>query len=431
VNPTKHQDDLRPGASTTSRINIALSAAVFTLSSLTYFALPNEGFEGNAEILILPLLFFGIVVVLMLLSPKRWPSRGSLWGGEGSAVVWLLPIFTLLPSLFSSYGRSFQYWILDSAVLILCRLYGARVPLRDVVEGLFWSGVLVIASVLFFAGELLLDAINTLSRFVAFGFHPNTLAFILGTFYPVALWQLIAGRLFKKILAGFCALACLLIIFLASSRGSLVAVLASSVIAGALYCIHKKRFKLLFVTPVLLCFLIGISLNGSALDTVWQWMDQILQLSSGDRGIGSGFSGRLEEWRATWVLLLRGIWIYGNGARSSDAFPFPVDNGYLVLLYDLGIVPFCLVVGRFIRILARAFRNYVQTGASIDLILFFLLLSFLLNNLTARFLFGVGNTSSLFAILLLASPWATLSAARLMPSRPLPGNAPNAGTVPA
>lgn len=397
---------------TTSRINIILAATIFTLSSSTFFMLADQDLGENARILILPLLFFGIVVALVLLFPKRWPKRAAFFSGEGSAIVWLVPLFTFLPSLFSSYGKSFQYWLLDFVILVLCRLYSTRVPLRDVLEGLFWSGAVVIAALLFLAGQLLIDAINTLSRFSAFGFHPNTLAFILATYFAVALWQISVGPFYKRVLGAFIAVACFLIIFLASSRGTLVATVAGGVVVSAMYCVHERKFNLLLGIPVLLCLAIVIFVRTSSFGDAWESIDQVLQISGGERGIGSGMSGRLTEWHDTWGLLRRGSWLYGNGVRSSDNLLFSVDNGFLVLLHDMGIVPFFLIVGRFVSILWQSFRRYMTTGGDLELILFFLLLTFLLNNVTARYLFGVGNPFSLFAVMLFASPWVTLSAGR-------------------
>jgi len=276
-------------------------------------------------------------------------------------------------------------------------------------EGIFWSGFLVVATLLFFAGELLLDAVNTLARFSAFGFHPNTLAFLLGTYFAVAVWEVAVAPLYKKILGALTALACLFVIFLASSRGSLVAAVVSSLIVGVMYCVHERKFKLLWGIPILLCLAIGIFIRSSSFGDVWESIDQVLQISSGGRGMGSGMSGRLDAWQHTWAVLLKGSWIYGNGVRSSDDLPYPVDNGFLVLLYDMGIVPFFIIVGRFISILRQAFRCYMATGNDLHMILFFVLLGFLINNIPERFLFGVGNPSSLFAVMVFASPWVGLS----------------------
>jgi hypothetical protein len=396
---------------TTSTINIALAATVFTLSSVTFFALDldTEDLAEKAKILVLPLLFLGLVVLIVLLFPKRWPKQAALFTGEGSTVVWLVPLFTLLPSLFSNFEKSFQYWLLDFIILVLCRLYTVRVPLHDVLQGIFWSGVTFAAAVLIFAWELLLNAISTLTRFMPFGFHPNTIAFILATYFAVALWQIVVGPLYKKILGGFTAIVCLVVIFLASSRGSLLAALISTIVVSLMICIYEKRYRMLLMVPLVLSLAIAVFVQSSLFKDAYDLADQVLQFSGGSRGIGSGMTGRFSEWRITWALLLRGSWVYGNGVRASDGLTYPVDNGLLVLLYDMGIVPVLLIIGRFAFILWQSYHRYVTLGSDMDLVLFFLLLSFLLNNITARFLFGVGNPSSLFAVMLLASPWVSLA----------------------
>ncbi len=103
-----------------------------------------------------------------------------------------------------------------------------------------------------------------------------------------------------------------------------------------------------------------------------------------------------------------GTWLLGRGLRFTDTMEPLIDDSYLVLLYELGLIPTVLITLRFIMIL-RAFVttyfNAVEPGwKRLSFTCSLLLLVFLVNNVVARYLFGVGNPYSLLAFLLYAAP---------------------------
>jgi len=147
----------------------------------------------------------------------------------------------------------------------------------------------------------------------------------------------------------------------------------------------------------------------------YAFADQVLQLSQEYRGIDSGFSGRFDKWRATANVLSDGSWIFGKGIRSSDSMQDNlIDNSYLVILYEVGLIPLLLITWRFLYVSRRFLSGYFQSTDKeqryVCLVCGMLMAVFLVNNIVARFLFSVGNPYSLAALLLFATP------TRLLPS---------------
>jgi len=388
-------------SSKSSVLDITVIAAIFALSFATYF---TE--EMHLAIQLVPVIVLAAFVVLQLLFPRRWPKRAALFSGEGSLVLWLIPILTCVASLESKSEKSPQYWALMAGVLLLGRLLASRISLREMVDGFFWSGLLCMVLLLVLGGSALRQSIDTLARFSDFGFHPNTLGFIFAGYFAVSTWKIMAGRWFERTGAGFLGITCLLIIFFASSRGSLVAIGASLLGVSLLWCLRRRNWKMLIAVSLLTPMLVWGFMKTTGFGDAADYTDKVLQLSQGDRGVDSGLTGRLPHWQDTWSRLARGSWFYGNGVRASDGLPFAVDNGFLVVLYDLGIVPFLLIIGRFATLLWRFCCRYFARGASLDLAVVLILSIFLVNNIVDRYLFGVGNPFSLMVFIMLVAPWS-------------------------
>jgi hypothetical protein len=396
-----NQGQLEPDESPTHsrRLNVLFIAIVFIFSFLTYF---TEDLDPRIQAV--PIVVFAFFVALQLMFPRKWRNKASIFAGEGTAVLWLVPVFSLGGSLASTYDKSIWYWTLDAFVLVSARLFAGRVSLREILDGFYWSGVICVGLLLAVTGDALIQAIETLERFTELGFHPNTLAFILIGFLAVAIWQVFVGPAYKKILGAITALACSFVIFYASSRGSLVAILVSAGATVTIICIRRRRLDLLLICLGFSICIFWLAAKSNAFDGIYDYIDRVLELSIGGRAMGSGMSGRVDEWSKTWSLLSHGSWFYGNGVRASDNLLFPVDNSFLVLLYDLGVIPSILIVGRLGIISWKFLRGYQSTGGDIEIVSLFMILAFTINNFTARYLFGVGNPFSLLMILYLVSP---------------------------
>ncbi|MEJ2421993.1 MAG: hypothetical protein P8018_09855 [Acidobacteriota bacterium] len=129
-----------------------------------------------------------------------------------------------------------------------------------------------------------------------------------------------------------------------------------------------------------------------------------LQLNTEGRGLDSGFSGRIVRWETTAAALSeRGIWAFGAGYRTSTReLGFTVDNGYLTVLYENGILALVFIVIQLSWCLWITTRRYLIELDPYRRKLFMLyaaiLVAFLVNNFFDRYLFGLGNPFSLLAL---------------------------------
>jgi O-antigen ligase len=140
-----------------------------------------------------------------------------------------------------------------------------------------------------------------------------------------------------------------------------------------------------------------------------------LAITDQNRGFDSGFTGRFDKWQTTLNILSDGTWLFGKGIRSSDSMSDNlIDNSYLVILYELGIIPLLLITLRFCsagkRSIGAFWHARNDSGKWFYLYCVMFLAVFLANNFVARFLFSIGNPYSFVALLLFLTPADRLSA---------------------
>jgi len=388
---------------------------VFTLSFLTYVA---ENL--TASLMLVPLvLFAALVYVRVFLSKSALQAVGSLLDPDGLLYVLFIPALTFGSSLESTYNKSPGYWLVDTLCLILARLYLTVVSIRELFEAFFWSGILSVGIFTVWGFSSLMHSVETLERLEPNSFHPNFLGFVLAAYFCAMVWKLLTGGWVEKILAGLVSFLCLAIIFYASSRGAIVAILVGCLTVGAMAIVHavksrRKRFLRMGFLAIALLPLIAFSIQRLEwTQDAADFVDQVLSLSSPGRGIDSGFTGRADKWRTMTSVFYDGTWLLGRGIRSSSDMQPAIDNGYLVVLYELGVFPLILIVWRFLSILGSSvkgyFRAFTREQRRFSLACCLLIVVFLVNNIVERILFGVGNPLSLLALLLFVAPTSQLN----------------------
>lgn len=392
-------------------LNRILLTLVFTLSFLTY-VVP----EVTVPVQMAPLILFaGLVFFKVICSNSLLRAVGSLFKLDAIYFVFFLSVFILATSIESTYDKSFTLAGLICICLVLARLYMTVVPIREVLEAYFWSGILCMVIFIAVGFTALMRSIETLERFTPFSFHPNLLAFLLAGYFCVMVWKFISGGWGMKILCGLVGFACLAIIFFAASRGSLVGIFVGLLfIVGMEFVRANKgqrkkilRFSLLGAALLLGLFLYVQNLEGT--HTTLSYVDEVLQLSDDYRGYSTGLSGRLVRWEETLRVFTDGTFLIGRGLRYTDLSEATIiDNSYLVILYEVGLVPLVLITWRFFDILRRFigayFRAMTQSQRLFALAGSLLLVVFMVTNIVDRYLFGVGNPYSLVAFMLFATP---------------------------
>ncbi len=162
---------------------------VFVLSFFTYLV-PDL----TASVQLAPLLLFAaLVVVRVLFSISNLRALGSLFELDGLVFVVFLSFLMIGPSMASSYDKSTEYALLISVCLILARLYMAVVPIREVLEAFFWSGIVSVGLFVPLSFATLMQSIQTLDRFGYENLQNNILAFLLTGYLCVAVWKFFTG----------------------------------------------------------------------------------------------------------------------------------------------------------------------------------------------------------------------------------------------
>jgi exopolysaccharide production protein ExoQ len=387
---------------------------VFVLSFLTYLA-P----ELTASVQLAPLLLFAtLVVVRVLFSISNLRAVGSLLELDGLVFVVFLSLLMMGPSMASSYDKSTAYALLISACLILARLYMAVVPIREVLEAFFWSGIVSVALFVPLSFAALMQSVQTLDRFGYVNLQTNILAFLLTGYLCVAVWKFFTGGWCMKILTGAIGVCCAVMIFFTSSRGALIGGFIGCCFGAGMAFLRADKDRRLWLARrtalVASVFVIALLFFQSlpSVKAAYDYLDQALAITSPDRGVDSGFTGRFDNWKRTMGPLSGGNWLLGRGMRSSDSIYPMIDNSYLVILYDLGLFPLILITWRFLSILRRFlnayFRALDESQRKLYLVCCVLMVMLLAINIVERFLFGVGNPYSLLALLFFATPTSVI-----------------------
>jgi O-antigen ligase len=292
------------------------------------------------------------------------------------------------------------------------------VPVRDVFLSFCWSGLLSVPLFVVLGSQEIIQSVTTLGRLTPFNFHPNLLAYLHAGYFAALTWKFMTCGWRGKVFTGLVAFACLFIIFFASSRGSLVALAVGCGFILSLAALRQIRNRTMtmshpFIWAGTVVVVIGIaSPQLKYVENAYGFVDDVLQLSNSERGIGSGLTGRTAMWTETMKVFSDGSWITGHGVRSADAWAATreasIDNSYLVILYDLGLVSILLITGRFVYILFTLVKSYLRAIQDGQRMLYLgmtlVMVVFLVNNIVERDMFAVGNPFSLFAMLLFITP---------------------------
>ncbi|MGH7217312.1 MAG: O-antigen ligase family protein [Nitrospiraceae bacterium] len=185
------------------------------------------------------------------------------------------------------------------------------------------------------------------------------------------------------------------IIILTSSRAAAVAAFVG---LGMVVWLRLRASR----RPVLLLAGIGLLLAVVVMiaygDVIYRTVDRFYALSTADRGVTSGASGRVTAWKWTWDLFIRNP-VFGVGFRAHE-YLLKADssshNGYLATLAEVGILGFLGVLYLTMRGLHLLWAGSQKPGPGFSQsILFGLCVAYLLLAVFERYLINVGNPTSL------------------------------------
>jgi len=227
--------------------------------------------------------------------------------------------------------------------------------------------------------------------------------------------QKILHKLFFAVLVGVAFLFCIA----ASSRGGLISASLGIVTVYAFAIWQdktKRKYFLLFLLLVIfsLFFLHGI-------DKITGYLSSMLEFNSSDRGVNSGLTGRTDNWDKLLATIFSSIKavLLGNGLRSGgvEVLGYAIDNGYLNMLYETGLVLTIFFVLSMIVNANKLRKSLLDVPNAIKAVALGLFVFILFESIVARYLLSIGNPVSLFLVfcmLGLRNIFKSTSAARVM-----------------
>jgi O-antigen ligase len=133
-----------------------------------------------------------------------------------------------------------------------------------------------------------------------------------------------------------------------------------------------------------------------------------LSLNTSQRGLKSGLSGRTAIWQIAFrVLRAHDRWLFGFGYRAGDRMVGTIDNGYVQLLFESGLIGGGLVLGSMLRAffllwkVSKLRENNAWTRYYA--MLWSLMIVYFLNNISTRYLFSFGSPFSICILFLMAA----------------------------
>ena len=323
-----------------------------------------------------------------------------------------VPIIPIVVSARSGDTYGLLYGLVVICCVILARLLWNEMALAEVYAAVVRSAWFWVGALCFTGYESVSSAVQTGARLDISGFHPNTIGFTFAGFAPFLLLTITRSAPVRSLISAVTFVIAVSLIVLASSRGSIVAAVVGLSVVGALSLAwackgRPTRTYLLIMsgTVVILALLVGI--GAGTIHNAVDWTKDVLAWDDPYRGMDTGVSGRFEIWGTAVSLLRNGAWLTGQGYRTGmKLVGAEIDNGFLTVWFEMGIFGLVVVGLRYARVWTSAIRCF--WGATRfnqeALCLAGFMTIFLVNNVFARYLFGIGNPISVLALLLYAGP---------------------------
>ncbi len=335
---------------------------------------------------------------------------------SGGALLLTAVMFTQIVSYYDGDRYSLLYGFTLIGIIFAARLILQQIGLPEVLHSFFRAGV-GITLFLAVAGRKSIAGYSAGSRFNGNGVaHPNLVAFVLAGFLPVLIWRTLEYRVprQRRLMMGVCALNFLLI-FISGSRGSLFAVLFAALVlilrfaaAGRIQRILRVRHLHVILALILIPLLAAYFAQHGRLERLGDFFNTALNLTSSQRGIGSGLSGRTQFWALTLhILREQDRWLFGFGYRMGDRLVGTIDDGYLQLLFESGLISGGIILSVMLATVFRLWRA-TRDGENnawlrYHLMLLSTLIVYLLNNVSTRYLFSFGNSFSVCVIFMMCA----------------------------
>ena len=413
---------------TVSGVGLAWIVRTCIFVSFTFAFLQYEIHSGISQFLHLAALF--LAGLLVLCGRHRTERLQNLF--RGGPLLLTAVLFSEAISYISGDMYSTLYGLVFLGVVLASRLVVQEIGVANVMRA-YSQAAMVTAGYVCLSGRRSLFA--TEGRFTGgTSVHPNLVSFFLGGYFCVLVWRAMEYRVrWRRRVATGLALATLLFIFLAGSRGTLSALLIAGLALGFRKFFKREwlqHFRLRHVHAILILIavplVLGYLLQHSRLAHIGDYLNTQLSLNSSQRGLKSGLSGRTNFWHVAFLLLRQqDRWLFGFGYRAGDRLVGTIDNGYVQLLFESGLIAGSMILGSMAQLFVRLWRasKPAENNAwtRYYTMMWCLMIVYFFNNISTRYLFSFGSSFSICVILLMtASRQELVGAAKAVPVQERP-----------
>lgn len=301
-------------------------------------------------------------------------------------------------------------YVLSYTVVFALTIFGASfcargLDLSELLDVIAWALLAMLVTIGIFHSEDIRDALTPGAaerwalRTRAFGLHPNLEGFIFGGAAFLLLRCCFSGSTFKRSAFAVGVGASIALVFAASARSSLIAIIVTLLVVSPFYLGRlSNRMKLIAAAITLVALAWVIVKAGS----IGNYIDEILELHSASRGLQSGGSGRLSLWAEGIKVVGSGVgqFLFGSGLRSSspELIGFSTENSYITIAIDSGTLVALLLTTSMLACVGHLRRALPlsKNGGISEITALATIIYAMVESVFNRYLLAVGNPLSLF-----------------------------------
>jgi hypothetical protein len=364
----------------------------------------SPGLESIGRPLIFVLLLLAALVALV--GKKVRPISPT----ASELLLYAVGIVSSAVALVRSVDYSIYYSMYFLTAIICISVIARTIPLPRLLDVAALSILLCVITTVLFDWKDLMICLSIsigktgLHRFTPFGSHPLLVGYIFGSGSILLIRRAyLAGRTWERyaMIAG--TLLAWTMVLAASARSAVAGLVVAALFA---YVAEFRFFKGSSLGRAGMIAIIVGAVAAVYFAVSSTYLQNILEVNSDTRGIGSGVTGRTDLWEKGLMSLTSDptLVAFGGGLRSSEysVIGFLTENSYITILLDSGAL---LGSALILFLMLAPFSALRQSRASAEtpnaLVLlpsFFIFL--LVQCFFVRYLVGLGNPTALYTLVL-------------------------------
>jgi hypothetical protein len=400
------------GFARSSSLQLSLKWLVRTSLCVSFLTSFLQYEVTSAVVVFLPLAVLAFCGVLVLSGRQRKDRLQHILGG--GSLLFAAMLFGLAVSYTSGDSYSLIYGLGFIMVFLCARLVVQEIGVPNVIRVYSQAGIATVLLSLISGRQTLFAGAS--GRFNGgTRAHPNLISFILAGFVPVIIWRAMEEKAGwrKKALIGL-SIAAFGMVFITGSRGSLSAVLIAGgamllrgAMGGWLRTIRVRHLHII-VFLILIPLAASYLLQNNRIGHLGSFLVDFLSLKTSGRGLNSGLSGRTGVWQIAFrILRAHDRWLFGFGYRAGDRLVGTIDNGYVQLLFESGLIAGGMILSSMLRVFVLLWKashpRENNAWTRYYAVLWCLMVVYFMNNISTRYLFSFGSPFSLCVLFLMAA----------------------------